>query len=235
MRRTKKYKFKKIFILLPLIFILFLVSLYIWKTGVFNIKEIIINGDIQNIRGIESLADKNIFFLNKAREEEILEDRNFQVSKITIEKKYPHTILLKIEKRQQVLQIETAGNFYSLDINGVVLGKSSTKFDLPVLILTEEKKLKIGEKADIAEISYITKTISRLKEGSFAVGMISIEDGGQTMKIVLADETIIYSSPSRDAHKLVSSLQIITSRFRIEGKIINTIDFRYDKPIVTFL
>lgn len=46
-------------------------------------------------------------------------------------------------------------------------------------------------------------------------------------------ETIIFSS-SKDVQQQVDSLQIILTRLTIEGKKFQSIDFRYDKPVVTY-
>lgn len=53
--------------------------------------------------------------------------------------------------------------------------------------------------------------------------MVQLEDGGA---VILA--------PDKDLLIQVRSLQIILSRLTIEGKRFKTLDFRFDKPVVSF-
>lgn len=45
---------------------------------------------------------------------------------------------------------------------------------------------------------------------------------------------IVLFSPNKDFSVQIASLQLVTSHFTIEGKHFTRLDFRYDKPVITF-
>lgn len=60
-------------------------------------------------------------------------------------------------------------------------------------------------------------------QASFSALLVNLRSGG----------TIIFST-GKDIAVQVDSLQIILTRLTIEGKKFQSIDFRYDKPVVTY-
>lgn len=56
----------------------------------------------------------------------------------------------------------------------------------------------------------------------------------QFLVIRLKDGAEIIFSNSKNTNEQISSLQLMLSRFTIEGKRIEKLDFRYDNPVVSF-
>lgn len=78
-----------------------------------------------------------------------------------------------------------------------------------------------------------TKTLEALlKSKNISYSKVSLE--GETYKIELInDEEILFDS-KKPLNAQMSSLQLLLSRFTIEGKRFEKLDFRYDKPIIVF-
>lgn len=53
-------------------------------------------------------------------------------------------------------------------------------------------------------------------------------------KIKLENNGEVVINPEKDLEKQVSSLQLIISQLKIDGKAFKRLDFRYEKPIITF-
>lgn len=52
--------------------------------------------------------------------------------------------------------------------------------------------------------------------------------------VTIKDQGVVYISANKDFLKQVSSLQVIINRLTIEGKRFKKVDFRFDKPYITY-
>ncbi|MCL5970032.1 MAG: hypothetical protein M1450_00820 [Patescibacteria group bacterium] len=59
--------------------------------------------------------------------------------------------------------------------------------------------------------------------------------GNDSFLVKLKNNEEIILSKNKDISFQVSSLQLMISRFTIEGKRIKRVDFRFDKPVVSFM
>jgi len=59
--------------------------------------------------------------------------------------------------------------------------------------------------------------------------------GNDSFLVKLKNNEEIIFSKNKDISFQVSSLQLMLSRFTIEGKRIKRVDFRFDKPVVSFM
>ncbi len=81
-----------------------------------------------------------------------------------------------------------------------------------------------SSKADIKSILEKQKIdISSFSVATDSSYLVSLSDGG-----------IVIFSASKDLAEQARSLQIILSRLTIEGKKFKSLDFRFDKPVVSF-
>ena len=55
-----------------------------------------------------------------------------------------------------------------------------------------------------------------------------------TYKIILSKDSEVIIDPKKDIELQLSSLQLILKRLKIEGKTFRRLDFRYQKPIISF-
>lgn len=131
----KKSKIKIYFFLLfCLIILLVILSLTL---DVFKIKQFEIN-DMVKVKkdkviknsGIEK--NKNIFLQNYVvAKNEILKIPRVKDVKIT--RKLPNTIIINVKERTETYQIHKDSNYYIIDEQGYVLGKSDRKESIPLL------------------------------------------------------------------------------------------------------
>jgi hypothetical protein len=102
---------------------------------------------------------------------------------------------------------------------------------------------------------YVSPIASACKDISVCLGSSSTEDRINTIKKLLSDKQISFSSitnangaytvtlpdgsqvlfsGSKDLQLQISSLQYITSRLTMEGRQFKKLDLRFDKPVMTF-
>lgn len=73
----------------------------------------------------------------------------------------------------------------------------------------------------------------KLKSTKIEYKSITTEkDLNYLVKLKNSGEVII--DPNKDIDEQLSSLQLILSQLKIEGKTLKRLDFRYEKPIITF-
>ncbi|EKD90099.1 MAG: hypothetical protein ACD_32C00020G0002 [uncultured bacterium] len=102
--------------------------------------------------------------------------------------------------------------------------------DLPVIKISKSD-LSSSQKADWRIIKALSFLIYCQKQ-SILIDRILIDENKSLFHIFLADGVEVIAPQTGNASILAASLQIIISRFRIEGKIITKVDFQFDKPIV---
>jgi len=74
----------------------------------------------------------------------------------------------------------------------------------------------------------IVKELLREKQISYT----SVTGSDSTITITLKQEETITVSQSKSIPEQISSLQFILSRLTMEGKLMKTLDLRFDKPVV---
>lgn len=78
--------------------------------------------------------------------------------------------------------------------------------------------------------SIIEKTLK-----SKNISFISIETAKDLNLIIkLGKDSDVILDPNKDIDQQLSSLQLILSQLKIEGKLFKRLDFRYQKPIISF-
>ena len=84
----------------------------------------------------------------------------------------------------------------------------------------------------IARQATETELAKELKKSNLGVISLSINGEREILASLSGDTQVIFKSEG--IAQQVSSLQIMLSRFRIEGRIPKKIDLRFEKPIVVF-
>jgi hypothetical protein len=82
-----------------------------------------------------------------------------------------------------------------------------------------------------------TKQIESLSKNltSKNISFSNVEQNNDlSYKILLKDNGTVYFSQKKDLSMQIDSLQLIVNRLTIEGKRFKTLDFRYDKPVISY-
>lgn len=178
----------------------------------------------------EKITDNLLFFPALRAREEILR-ANKEIEEVTIEKKFPQTLVFRIIRRKAVAQVISGGGSYLVDKTGVVISESGGDNSTIVIKLESGEKLPIGVKlAKSAGLSAVNLAVSleekNLPEMSLVVQMekiTGIYEAGEILFPIVDD----YASTA-------STLQSLWSGFRIKGNIPRLIDLRYRQPVVNF-
>lgn len=190
-------------------------------------------GDKMYLRGVEKATGQNILFFDVNEYENLLLQDNFTLKNVEIIKKYPNTLVIKIDVKEP-FAILKGKNALNVSDDGTVLARTSDqKIDRLPIINTNGDSYRIGEKVagSIVMLLRIMKEI----EKTGTITTVRIDADRQIATFVLLDDTQIIVSLTKNNPDIAASLQIIAARFRIEGRQLGTIDFRFEKPIITLL
>lgn len=227
--RKKKVRGVIFFLLVPLI-----IFLLIHGFNQFRIKKVYIISSRQISNGLDMLNSQNLLTFNTIHIRQYLLQQNPEVKSIDIKIKFPESLIMILVFRQPVAMVRpnTLKPYY-LDSEGVILSTNEDNDqDIPV-IETNGILSGFGSRIDwrIMKALLITKYFAK---ENLPVDKILIDDKIPTLDILLKDGIKAVVPEASDPPTLAASLQIITSRFRIEGKSITAIDFRFEKPVVIF-
>ncbi|MBI3955603.1 hypothetical protein HY338_04095 [Candidatus Gottesmanbacteria bacterium] len=76
------------------------------------------------------------------------------------------------------------------------------------------------------------KLVVDASKNTLSINKISLDEASGIYHLILVEGEEVEFSQEQDPYLIAASLQIIISRFRIEGKIISQIKFQFDKPVV---
>jgi hypothetical protein len=160
----------------------------------------------------------------------LLESNPF-IKSLTIEKKYPNTLLIKVIPREPSAVIKIGSVWIELDSEGILL-RNVQKTD-NLLIIEASDQIILRKKPDWRIIRSLE--LLELLKKDYQVSNIQINDKENVFKISFATGEEIIIPYNADTGMVVASLQIIIHRFRIEGKTVALVDFRFDKPVVRLI
>jgi len=228
MRKYKKVIGGIIFLFLLLIIILaiayFLDQAQIRKVYIVSPKPV--------YRGLNILNDKNLFIFPEEQTEEYLKRENIEVKTVSFEKIFPNSLIIHLTLRRPSAIIETSSGKLVIDQEAKVLPVAVDNLNLPIIAASANLFLD-EEKIDWRIVKALSLLDNSSKQG-ILVDRISIDGDKTIFQVYLSDGAEIIIPAESDMAQIAASLQIIISRFRIEGKIISKIDYQFDKPTIIF-
>lgn len=223
-------KRKLIFFSGSIIAFLVLMSSAIFIYSKYQIKKIVIISTYPRIYGLEILKRQSLLLLDINKISYVLINRNPFIKSIAVTKHYPETLILDTKIRNPRYLVMKDSLVLPVDEDGVVLSGMDYDKTLPKIEVSNFSIFS-GEKTDWRILKAIDLLANMEKQG-IIVDQILIDDGGGLFLINLPEGSNIIVPYNADAPFIATSLQVIMSRFRIEGKFVSKIDFRFDKPVV---
>lgn len=217
-------------ILFVLPIILFAISfLTFFLFSKFQIKTVIVNSGNLDISGLERLNNQNLLFLDIDKFTESLVRENSLISSASGRKEYPDRLIIYLYERKPVALLTSGSIKYYVDREGVLMPKEED-IDLPEIEISNIQVF-LGQQTDWRIIRAVN-LLQNISKQSILVDRIIIDDRESLFQVYLKGDVLVLVPYSFEGSILATSLQIIMSRFRIEGKFVRKIDFRFDKPTV---
>lgn len=209
---------------------LILISIF-GLVSIFKVTTIETNLRPSDFRSIPEIAGKTIFFVDEEKAKNAFMNIPY-VKEIKILKKYPNTIIVNAVYREKVAQITGKNGTFLIDEDGVIFEKA-TYSSASANINLSDRELSLNNNITQKNIIIPLKITKLLKNTDIQISSI-IPLTDDEINITLSTGTLVVIGSNTVPEEFVSSLQMIVRRFTIEGKSISKIDFRFDKPIVTY-
>lgn len=252
--RKKNKKKIKYYLLFFIIFIIFLINYTVFFSSFLKIKNVKINGNIDNSNSILSLfTNKNILFLNiESIKNNLL--GSLPIEEINIEKNYPDTISINIKEVQPELIwitknkgyfIDSYGKAYS-DVSGNTIETSNLenynilrhKFiynNIPIVYDKNNSLISLNKIFLTTEyISFIKKVYEDLnKKLNLNIIYYGISMNEYTLEATTSENWKIYFSFQDSVDKQLERLALVLKNQKGDGidKIVNYIDLRYGDKV----
>lgn len=264
-KKKKQRPINKKIIALVLLLIIFGSFFYFFKTQGFIITSIEVVGnitiptlDIQE-RMIEQMSQKRfflfdqkyLFFFNTPKALQLIE-KQFSFKKLSIKKKYPHTIKVEIEERKPYAVFEQKTGALYIDEEGVIISYISDKglqeenfshYDilrhkliyknLPIIQTKENFNTDIHTKPlDQKNFYSIKKIIHEMfSQSSFTINFFEYNKMERTLHAVSADNIKMYFDLDGMIDQQIQKLRIILANKEEVGNIHEYIDLRYGDKV----
>ncbi len=201
---------------------------------------------------------KNILFLPKSKIKGALKREYPQIYFVEIKRKLPQALVFNLSSRKVVAALavelfldtdsestesakekesETnlSGVFYLVDEQGVVLEKANEAKGLPLILINYDPGLNFGDQIKEDKIIKTIEILLGLKLRLIEPRIARVTSF-KKIEVWLDNNLLVLFNLEleKGIDEQLDSLQLISSRAKIEGKQIKKIDLRFNKPVIAY-
>ena len=215
-----------------LVIVLAIISMVlIANSSLFNIKEIKVEGNVSlsenKVISISSLnTDVNIFKFNKKNVIKLLLENPY-VEHVTISRKLPSTVIIKINERIPTYILQFTDSYVYINNQGYMLEISNDKIDVPILLgfTTDLSNIKIGNRLDskdLEKMNTVIKIYETAKNVDLAQYISKIDMSDTKEYKITMDELgkIIYIGDASDLNSKMLELKEILHKTQNKSGIV---------------
>lgn len=206
--------------------------LLIWIIySLFTVRKVVIISATNEFNGLNILYKKNLLLLDENKITSLLLSQNKIYSNLVIRKKFPDILMIEAKLRVPVAFLINKDRKIFIDHDGIYIpnlinvGETYTEIQIPNLLILNLDNI------DWRVLKGVKFAVAASKN-SIPIAKITLDEPFGLYHLFLTGGEEAVCSQEQDPYLIAASLQIIISRFRIEGKIISQIKFQYDKPVV---
>ncbi len=234
LRRSTRY-LRKILSLLISLSLVIAFCLFFFKSEVFLIKKVIVTTDYnvkanpEIIKILEKTQKQNFFLLKPEEIAGKIKTQDLKIEEVKIERVFPGKLLVKIQTRLPLAAVKTQDGYFLIDKEGLIFDQQKESGVIPTLNLGLQNP-KVGSRIDETE-EVVLKILAFLK-GKEDILFITKEADDYFLQLT---EGLSILFPGKDeTQEKLDSLQMMLTRFKIEGKRPIKIDLRFAKPVISF-
>jgi cell division septal protein FtsQ len=220
----------------PLLFFLyfsFFLAFFLLVKRTFSVSTIDVLGD-KNLKGAIKIKGKIIFFISSSKTERELVNLNPEVKKAKIIKIYPNKIRIEVEKDSPVVSFSVAGGYFFLGQEGRILAKKKEgEKNLPSINYYQKLHYQGYDTGEKLSYKDILDSLYFLVEFNYlGIRINSIDINSLNMIIFNLGDKKIFFTTSKKREEQYQTLKKLIERFKIEKVEYESIDLRFEKPIV---
>lgn len=199
--------------------------------NLFHLKKVYIITEKLRMDGLSEMNGQNLLFLNTDKIAEILVHKNVNLKSIKIDKIYPDSLKLYPQAKIIKARIKSNTGKVLLDEEFILLRSEDEEVNNVPVIEVQNIPVVLSQKADWRVERAIIFYDQIINQG-LSIRRIKVDGYLAYVTLSIAEGTEVLIPLEEEGYKAAASLQIIMSRFRIEGKFVSRIDLQFDKPVV---
>lgn len=225
---------------LPALFLLVLVvstlTLFI-TSSYFQVKKIEIEAatERKKILGLENFYQKNILFISEKNASDKLVNANADIKSLTIEKSFPNKLKVHVQFEKGSATLAVDQGYFVLSPSARILSKGRKKpTGFPLINYYQKLHYIDYQTGDFVNLKDITTTLHFLsKTKELGLRVLSVDISGFNMIRLQLENKMIFFTTEKSLQAQDYELEVLIRQFKVEGKDFKTLDFRFEKPIVT--
>lgn len=229
-------KFSKTSYLLLFILSSLLTLILLAGDSFFKVKKVeVMSEKLKDLRSFNNIfIGKNILFLNDKKVKENILESNAQVRSVSIEKLLPHTVRIRVELDSPIAALIVDQGFFELSDNGKIIKKSRIyNNDIPKINYYQKLNYSSFIPGDYVGYNEIKTALVFLKKlDELKLGIANVDINGLNMIRLNLKSAVILTTTEKDVRIQIYQLEKIIRQFRIEGKEFETLDLRFNKPVI---
>lgn len=187
------------------------------------------------VNGLENLKQKNLFLTSESEIIQTVIQNNPQLRNVQVEKKYPNQLIIRVEADNSIAALKVDQGYFLLSVSGKILAKDKkNSIHLPIINYYQQLNYNIynlGDQIDLQDIIFSLHFANKSRDMGLLV--LSIDIGGVDMiRLNLQNKKILIFSTDKDINIQDYQFEKIIRQFKIEGRDFESVDFRFDKPII---
>lgn len=217
-----------------LIFIAICFGLLYFISNFFLIKQIIINSDKKDIKGLSQLMNKNILLISGDKIKENLSLVNPLIDNIQVTKNYPRQIIINFQPAIKLVCLKVSGGYFVLSETSKIIEKTRKECsDLAKMTYYQKfdfLSYQAGQSIDINDLKVSLFLLKKITDNGIFVNSIDIN--AFDMLVFNLKDKKVYFSAQKDSREQVYEFEIIYNQFIKENRPFKSIDFRFEKPVL---
>lgn len=197
------------------------------------IRRVLITSPFPLLYDSAQISSSSLALLDAGKLRAHILQKNRDVSTVIIEKSYPESLLITALARKPIALVSMGERVRAIDEDGVLLMYIPEQTGALPTLDAPGIPFYADQKADW-RVATVVSYLQMFQREHIVSKEISIDPASSQFRFLLEENIRTVMPFSGNPGAIVASLQVILGRFRIEGKQVHTVDFRFDKPIITF-
>lgn len=186
--------------------------------------------------GLASLEKKALFMIDTKHLEKELVAQNSFVKTVNVTKQYPRDLSITVTVYYPVAYLKTQMGFFQLADDGRILAKVRQEDNtLPVITYYQNfpfQGYQAGESFSFKDIQYAMHFLKKVQLLGVKINSIDIKGLHMLGLYTEGNKEQLLFTAEKDQATQVYQLEVVVAQLRREGKEFESIDFRFEKPII---
>jgi len=178
----------------------------------------------------DSLGGKPLVFLSEKATTKLLQNKFPEVSNVSLVKRWPTGVVAKVSSWTETLVVGTASPFFLVNNRGLIFGTSDSKDSGTYLPIAISGNLTVGQYIDFKNLGSLVTISNFMKQENLVGKFTNIREDSVSM---LVAQTVVFLPLDTKVNSALESFWRIYKNYQINGKVIKTIDVRFDNPVIT--